>query len=336
MKLSRLLTSLSLFASFVSTPTLFFILVFQAQPSYASVSCEGRAVSSSGIKSNIYRETGLTVSDCREKLNNHIARWCLNNPNTGENCTLGEFQSSSIRGEGEGGNSREEGNCATLYSNGDLTGRSYLFDVNHKPKYLGRDFNDRASSAKVKPGYRLTLFEHRDFKGNWVVLRGINQNLGFWNKASSAKCERDDPRTEITKYDRKYANFPNFDVQEYLMYNLDVNNACRGNRDCATNHYLNDGIDEGRRASVFYDPVYYLQANPDVAKIFGSDKKQTLDHYLNNGLKDNDCRNASAEFHPMWYLENNPDVKNSDYGSWFGATRHWFEHGRKEGRKGSP
>lgn len=51
--------------------------------------------------------------------------------------------------------------------------------------------NDQVSSVKVPPGYRLTMFEHKDFNGKSRVATGnISFIDGFNDMASSAKVEK--------------------------------------------------------------------------------------------------------------------------------------------------
>jgi alpha-tubulin suppressor-like RCC1 family protein len=52
----------------------------------------------------------------------------------------------------------------------------------------------------------------------------------------------------------------------------------------AENHWINQGISEGRTASKTFSASEYLQLNPDIANVFGATNYQAaIDHYINSG-----------------------------------------------------
>ena len=51
-------------------------------------------------------------------------------------------------------------------------------------------------------------------------------------------------------------------------------------------HYLNDGVTEGRTHSVSFLIDDYLSLNGDLEVAFGSDKKAALEHWFNYGINE--------------------------------------------------
>lgn len=99
----------------------------------------------------------------------------------------------------------------------------------------------------------------------------------------------------------------------------------------AFNHYLTNGLTEGRKASRFFDANYYRINNPDLVAA-GLNNKQLFEHYLISGLDEG--RRASLVFDPSYYLNTNRDLKAAGL-----SNRQAFEHyvtlGQTEGRRPS-
>jgi serralysin len=102
-------------------------------------------------------------------------------------------------------------------------------------------------------------------------------------------------------------------------------------RQFAFNHYLTNGLAEGRKASRFFDADYYRTNNPDLVAA-GLNNKQLFDHYLIYGLQEG--RRASLVFDPLYYLNTNRDLRAAGL-----SNRQAFEHyvtlGQFEGRRPS-
>jgi hypothetical protein len=82
-----------------------------------------------------------------------------------------------------------------------------------------------------------------------------------------------------------HAKYPMFDAQWYLSNNSDVNNACKGNLECAKQHYLANGLKECRNASRFFNPRWYLENNPDVKSVF-KDCRGASEHWSGAGRRE--------------------------------------------------
>ncbi|MFM7639949.1 MAG: hypothetical protein ACKO45_00085 [Cyanobium sp.] len=104
--------------------------------------------------------------------------------------------------------------------------------------------------------------------------------------------------------------------------------------EAAKQHWLQHGINEGRRGSLFFDPKYYLNQNKDVVQALGATNYAgAIHHWLNSGLKEG--RRGSEEFDPSYYIQANPDVANA-YGhkNFEEGIRHFLLLGESEGRLG--
>ncbi len=121
-----------------------------------------------------------------------------------------------------------------------------------------------------------------------------------------------------------------FDAKLYSAINKDLNAAFGNDEAALKNHFVNNGIKEGRVASVFFDPHYYLANNADVAKAVGSSNfKGAYDHFVSNGFKEG--RQGSPYFSAKVYLSLNADIANA-YGStnYLGAAKHYLQNGINE------
>lgn len=138
-----------------------------------------------------------------------------------------------------------------------------------------------------------------------------------------------EPTTEATTL----APIPNnlsgwiFDKDIYKNNNSDVVSVLGDNEKVLYNHWLNNGIAEGRTASYVFDAKYYLDNNSDVKAIFGDDYKAAYNHYISGGC--NEMRVASAEFNPNIYKANYSDLANLTGEQ---LVEHYVKNGRAEGR----
>jgi hypothetical protein len=101
-----------------------------------------------------------------------------------------------------------------------------------------------------------------------------------------------------------------FNVNVYEGVYPDIINAYgSGNLTGATNHWTNQGLPiEGRRASIIFDPVYYLAHNSDLRTAFGEHGyAAAAEHFATQGLP-NEGRRGSLEFDVKYYIANNTGV----------------------------
>lgn len=86
---------------------------------------------------------------------------------------------------------KEDDSVAMLYPDSRFRGKPTALKVG---RYTYKNFvcgNDAVSSVRVKPGYKVTMYEHVDFKGRVRVITEDTANLGSFNdQCSSAVVEK--------------------------------------------------------------------------------------------------------------------------------------------------
>ncbi len=134
----------------------------------------------------------------------------------------------------------------------------------------------------------------------------------------------------VTKTIKKgYSRFI-FDKDYYLEKNPDLRTSVGTDYDALYDHFINNGLEEGRIASPVFNVKDYRELNPDLDKAFKNDLTKYLDHFESNGIKEG--RIASMSFSVGYYKEKYPDLAaafKDNYKSYF---EHYITTGRKEGR----
>ena len=74
-----------------------------------------------------------------------------------------------------------------------------------------------------------------------------------------------------------------FDSKYYYDNYHDLQTAIGYNENALLNHFMQNGIKEGRRASAIFDIDYYLNENADLKAAFGTDREAGLEHFLSLG-----------------------------------------------------
>ena len=74
-----------------------------------------------------------------------------------------------------------------------------------------------------------------------------------------------------------------FDVNYYKNAYSDLRNAFGGDNWRYVKHFLDYGLNEGRRASNEFDPTYYKNKYNDLQNAFGDNMKSYYQHYLQFG-----------------------------------------------------
>ena len=145
--------------------------------------------------------------------------------------------------------------------------------------------------------------------------------------ATSLSAHADADRTQLLS---KYV----FDVDFYLTSNNDVAAFYNGDREAATEHWVNWGFYEGRRASPFFLLSNYIYYNPDLAKAFGYFYELYLNHFLTHGIREG--RVSSAYYDGRTFVEVHPDINawlaTNNYQA---AVDHYMSYGIFEGRQAS-
>ena len=95
-------------------------------------------------------------------------------------------------------------------------------------------------------------------------------------------------------------------------------------------HWLTNGIREGRTASVILDLAYYLNNNSDLRQQYGDDYAAIYEHFITTGYKE--YRKSSPVFDGSYYTKTYENVAK-EYGENY--LRHYVEKGMAQGYRGS-
>ena len=118
-----------------------------------------------------------------------------------------------------------------------------------------------------------------------------------------------------------------FDSLQYMAANPDVYLAFGGNGQAATDHFLNNGFQEGR--STAFDVLRYEASNPDVALAFGTNTNASMQHWLQNGIHEG---RSTTSFDPLRYIASNSDLVAAFGTDTTAASAHYVQYGVREGR----
>ncbi len=77
-----------------------------------------------------------------------------------------------------------------------------------------------------------------------------------------------------------------FDAEYYSDYYTDIRDALGTDAENLYNHFTENGMKEGRRASAIFDIRYYLSANADLKAAFGDNYEAAFNHFFDNGYKE--------------------------------------------------
>jgi hypothetical protein len=98
-------------------------------------------------------------------------------------------------------------------------------------------------------------------------------------------------------------------------------------------HWINQGVDEGRRASATFDPDFYSARYPAQVTKFAASRAHVVADWANTSRRAG--YQGTDDFDPVFYLSRYPDVAQT-----YGATNyeraiyHWVTSGRAAGRQG--
>lgn len=118
-----------------------------------------------------------------------------------------------------------------------------------------------------------------------------------------------------------------FDSLQYMAASPDVYVAFGGNGQAATDHFLNNGFQEGR--STVFDVLRYEASNPDVALAFGTNTNAAMQHWLQSGIHEG---RSATSFDPLRYLASNGDLATAFGTDTNAAAAHYVQFGVREGR----
>lgn len=117
---------------------------------------------------------------------------------------------------------------------------------------------------------------------------------------------------------------------EYIASYQDLMNAFGTNWQAGSDHYLNNGIAEGRTTT--FNACEYLASYNDLLQAFGTDYTSAVTHYINNGR----FEGRVISFNSMQYMLANPDVLAAVSASSSAACEHYINYGRFDGHRKDP
>lgn len=86
--------------------------------------------------------------------------------------------------------------------------------------------------------------------------------------------------------DTSYDNVA-FNASYYASNNSDVYEACGDNAKALYNHFIKNGIKEGRQSSAQFCITVYKNNNQDLVDAFGDDLVKYYNHYIEYGVNEN-------------------------------------------------
>lgn len=133
----------------------------------------------------------------------------------------------------------------------------------------------------------------------------------LWNEEYFGLINIKDFKKFCIFYINYYTNL--FDYKYYFNKYPDLNDYGLNNKSKLLNHWLKNGVKEGRIGSIEYiktkiDYEYYLKKYPDLGKNGIKNNNQVLKHYINNGVKENreinyyeKLKHFDIEFYKLYY-----------------------------------
>ncbi len=235
------------------------------------------------------------------------------NGDGGANLLIGGLGNDVIHGNG--GNDRLRGDAGddTLYGD---DGNDTLVGGAGRNTLDGGNGDDTASFGGPSTGYALTSYQGVVYIGGPGGERHTVRNVEHF-AFSDRLVEAGDVRVQNSFNPLEYiASYPDLIGD----YHLDAQGAA--------NHFINDGVFEGRTAS--FDGLAYIASYDDLINDHNLAKTDTAGaaHFITRGHTDPE--NRQVFFKPQSYLALNPDLQfGTDYDA---ATLHYIQTGRSQNR----
>lgn len=142
-----------------------------------------------------------------------------------------------------------------------------------------------------------------------------------------------------------------FDPYYYADNYPDLKNAFGYNGAKLLEHFVNNGMKEGRQAKISFNVTSYRLMYPDLRRAFNDDLEAYYIHYLNYGEKEGrqavgcttmqgaetvlDGIDYSSVYDYQFYVSNNPDVYNAFGSDDVAVLNHFVNCGMSEKRRGN-
>lgn len=141
-----------------------------------------------------------------------------------------------------------------------------------------------------------------------------------------------------------------YDYVYYLINNTDVYRAFGGDPQKTLQHFINNGMKEGRQAKATFDVFSYKNKYSDLRSQFGKNLKLYYEHYMKYGANEGRIATGvptvqnpitklngvdySRVYDFNYYISKYPDMKRLFGNDDIGALEHFINYGMKEGRQG--
>ena len=124
-----------------------------------------------------------------------------------------------------------------------------------------------------------------------------------------------------------------FDEHYYADSYKDVKEAYGYDREALWDHYIQQGMAEGRDMSALINVVKYRQQYADLDAIFGDDWNAYINHYLTVGAKEGRDSGMGNEFNALDYAARYADLQAAYGDDVFALWKHYQTTGIQEGRE---
>lgn len=127
----------------------------------------------------------------------------------------------------------------------------------------------------------------------------------------------------------------------YLSHNPDLKAAFGNNSSALIEHFVTNGMKEGRQASDSFRLSFYKSNYSDLKAAFGDDNKAYYMHFINSGVKEGRLGESdtiyenvdySKVYNPAYYYEHNADVAKALGYDTRALIKHFVTCGMNEGR----
>lgn len=138
--------------------------------------------------------------------------------------------------------------------------------------------------------YNISMFENawynntiRSFKVTKAVVEfmdGSKQTISE-NQLYGAKYSHVLQNKPFVDIVNQYSAVYNY--KDYMKYNPDLAATFSDNQKALFEHFINNGMKEGRQASSEFNLAAYKANNPDLVSVFGDDNAKYYEHYISSG-----------------------------------------------------
>lgn len=108
-----------------------------------------------------------------------------------------------------------------------------------------------------------------------------NATTSSKQSSGSASEKKAEPTLKVADYKLV------FDSTFYYNNNSDLQTTVGNNEQKLLEHFVSNGMAEGRKGCSTFDVMVYKDKNPDLVAAYGDDLKKYYEHFINSGHKEN-------------------------------------------------